>query len=262
MDPLSPQLVIVLISIFMFTLAAIMWRFFLAPASQSNPAVPKFSRWAHSLRFEQVSIRWQSQRRIWFWLGITLFMAALAVGLVVKMSEHISLDPLIGQQLTHQEQVRSQLNPERLVPPPPLPPSFFSAPERPDLTTADRDWYRMDPGFAQIVLQLFHRMKQCGYDPVLLEGYRSPERQNHLAAIGPHVTHAKAFQSRHQFGLAADIAFSRDGRLVISEKDPWAAEGYRRLGEHAEALGLTWGGRWTLRDLGHVELNPRTRPQA
>jgi peptidoglycan L-alanyl-D-glutamate endopeptidase CwlK len=89
---------------------------------------------------------------------------------------------------------------------------------------------------------------------VLLEGYRSPERQQMLANLGTHVTNAKAFQSYHQFGLAADSAFYRDGKLIISERDAWAMEGYRLYGEYAESVGLVWGGRWQMRDLGHVEL--------
>jgi peptidoglycan L-alanyl-D-glutamate endopeptidase CwlK len=49
----------------------------------------------------------------------------------------------------------------------------------------------------------------------------------------------------------------RDGKLVISEKDPWAMRGYQLYGEVAESLGLTWGGRWTMMDLGHTELRLR-----
>ncbi|MCY1535230.1 D-alanyl-D-alanine carboxypeptidase [compost metagenome] len=64
---------------------------------------------------------------------------------------------------------------------------------------------------------------------------------------------AKANQSYHQYGLAADNAFYRNGKLVISEKDPWAMEGYRLYGEAAESVGLVWGGRWSFRDYGHVE---------
>jgi peptidoglycan L-alanyl-D-glutamate endopeptidase CwlK len=87
----------------------------------------------------------------------------------------------------------------------------------------------------------------------LLEGYRSPERQNRLAQMGGNVTNAAAFQSYHQYGLAADNAFLRDGKLVISEKDPWAMRGYQLYGQTAEQVGLTWGGRWKMMDLGHVE---------
>jgi peptidoglycan L-alanyl-D-glutamate endopeptidase CwlK len=91
----------------------------------------------------------------------------------------------------------------------------------------------------------------------LLEGYRSPARQDLLASMGGAVTNARAFQSWHQYGLAADCAFWRDGKLVISEKDPWAMRGYQLYGEVAEQLGLTWGGRWKMMDLGHTELRLR-----
>ena len=72
--------------------------------------------------------------------------------------------------------------------------------------------------------------------------------------MGAHVTNAKAFQSYHQYGLAADCAFLRGNKLVISEKDPWAMQGYALFGQEGEAIGLTWGGRWKMMDFGHVEL--------
>jgi peptidoglycan L-alanyl-D-glutamate endopeptidase CwlK len=99
--------------------------------------------------------------------------------------------------------------------------------------------------------------EKYGYEMALLEGYRSPARQDLLAKMGSAVTNARAFQSWHQYGLAADCAFWREGKLVISEKDPWAMRGYKLYGEVAESLGLTWGGRWTMMDLGHTELRLR-----
>ena len=87
----------------------------------------------------------------------------------------------------------------------------------------------------------------------ILEGYRSPERQNMLVSMGKNVTNAAAFQSYHQYGLAADCAFLRDGKLVISERDPWAMRGYQLYGEVAESMGMHWGGRWTAMDFGHLE---------
>jgi peptidoglycan L-alanyl-D-glutamate endopeptidase CwlK len=50
-----------------------------------------------------------------------------------------------------------------------------------------------------------------------------------------------------------------NGRLVISERDPWAMQAYQALGEEAEKAGLVWGGRWTLRDYGHIESPERPR---
>ena len=54
--------------------------------------------------------------------------------------------------------------------------------------------------------------------------------------------------------MAADIAFLREGKVIISEKDPWAMQAYARYGEVAESVGLTWGGHWkSIKDYGHSE---------
>ena len=55
------------------------------------------------------------------------------------------------------------------------------------------------------------------------------------------------------------IIFLRDGKLVISEKDPWAMRGYELYGQVAESVGLTWGGRWKMMDFGHTELRTAGR---
>ncbi len=156
------------------------------------------------------------------------------------------------------EKIAALLNGEQLVPPPPLPPEVFATREveqiRPALKDASRDWNLLDADFRTRLLLVYKIMhEQHGYEMALLEGYRSPERQNRLAQMGSNVTNAAAFQSYHQYGLAADNAFLRDGKLVISEKDPWAMRGYQLYGQTAEQVGLTWGGRWKMMDLGHVE---------
>ena len=156
-------------------------------------------------------------------------------------------------------QVADLLQGEQLVPPPPLPPLVFAtaevAQERPLLASASRDWAMLNADYTQRLLTVFRIMKERhGYDMAILEGYRSAARQDALAALGPGVTNARAWQSWHQYGLAADCAFVRDGKLVISEKDPWAMRGYQLYGQVAESVGLTWGGRWKMMDFGHTEL--------
>ncbi len=165
-------------------------------------------------------------------------------------------------RLTHEanSQIAALLQGEQLVPPPPLPPEMFSTLEvervRPMIQYASREWQLLDEVFRQRLLVVFKVMKaQHGYDMVLLEGYRSPERQARLAALGGHVTQAGAFRSYHQYGLAADCAFLRNGKIVISERDAWAMKGYELYGEVARSVGLTWGGGWRqLKDYGHTEL--------
>jgi peptidoglycan L-alanyl-D-glutamate endopeptidase CwlK len=156
-------------------------------------------------------------------------------------------------------QVAQLLEGEQLVPPAALPPLVFTTAEveqeRPMTASASRDWGLMNPQYMQRLLMAFKIMKeQHGYDMAILEGYRSPERQNLLAKMGSSVTNAAAFQSWHQYGLAADCAFLRNGKIVVTEKDPWAMRGYQLYGEVAESLGLTWGGRWKMMDFGHTEL--------
>ena len=120
-----------------------------------------------------------------------------------------------------------------------------------------RTFAQLDRDYANRVISVFIVMKQqYGYDMTMLEGYRSPERQDSLSS---NVTQAKGYQSYHQYGLASDCAFMKDGKLMTDPRDPWTMKGYKLLGEVAKSVGLVWGGNWTLRDYGHTEL--RT-PQA
>ena len=126
---------------------------------------------------------------------------------------------------------------------------------RPDAIHASRNWNLLDAEFTQRLLVVYKLMKERhGYEMVLIEGYRSPERQARLFEQGAHVTQAGANMSYHQYGLAADSAFFKDGKVLISERDPWVMRGYQLYGEVAAQVGLTWGGNWKMQDYGHVEL--------
>lgn len=186
-------------------------------------------------------------------LAMGLGVGGLCVYGVFSLSTSIAPDPLSIREWSRQAHIQAALNPERLVPPPAFPPSFFAGSGRDGLETADRDWNRLDPRFLQPVLELLQRLERRGYLFALLEGYRSPERQEILADKGARVTNARAYQSKHQFGLAADLAPVRDGQLIISERDTWAMGAYLALGEEVEKVGLVWGGRWWFKDYGHVE---------
>jgi peptidoglycan L-alanyl-D-glutamate endopeptidase CwlK len=194
-------------------------------------------------------------------LLLALCLTALPPLLVWSVAEKNNiLDGFDDSQMRESnDQIITLLSGEKLVPPPALPPEIFSTQDvllvRPALVDASRDWILFDDSFSQHLLIVFKIMReQYGYEMALLEGYRSPERQNALANLGSSVTNAKAYQSYHQFGLAADCAFKRNGKLVVSEKDPWAMRGYQLYGEVAKSVGLTWGGDWTMMDFGHVEL--------
>jgi peptidoglycan LD-endopeptidase CwlK len=189
-----------------------------------------------------------------------LALAVLALPPLIAITYHRSRIFEFDEPLREPDpQIAALLRGEQLVPPPPLPPTVFTTKEveqlRPKASGASRDWNLLDADFRQRLLLVYKIMReQHGYEMALIEAYRSPERQTSLLAIGDHVTKAGAFMSYHQFGLAADNAFFRNGQIVISEADPWAAKGYELYGKVAESVGLHWGGRWKLMDLGHVEL--------
>lgn len=207
--------------------------------------------------------------RHWKLLTALALMLIVPAVLILGLRQHVMLQ---GYDLAHQTNqldqgtaslVASLLRGERLVPPPPLPPDVFVTKEvkrqRPhlDLGRANRNWNLLNATFRQRLLAVFKVMRErYGYDMVMIEGYRSPQRQTMLAGKGGNVTNAGAFQSYHQYGLAADCAFYRNGKLVISAQSQWAMRGYELYGKVAEAAGLVWGGSWTsIRDLGHVELH-------
>lgn len=197
-------------------------------------------------------------RHYLLWLA-GLALLAVPPALVFMTGGRSMLDGYAVSTREANPQVAALLHGEQLAPPAALPPDVFTTAEvvqeRPMLQSASRNWDLLDAEFTQRLLLVFKIMKeQHGYEMAILEGYRSPERQDALARMGGHVTNARAGQSWHQHGLAADCAFLRNGKLVISEKDPWAMRGYELYGQVAESVGLTWGGRWKMMDFGHTEL--------
>jgi peptidoglycan L-alanyl-D-glutamate endopeptidase CwlK len=201
----------------------------------------------------------ESLRSYWSLLFVLICLLVLPSLIAMLASRKTGLDGFDPAAREVNVQIAELLKGEQLAAPLPLPPAVFSTSEvllvRPMLVSASRNWDLLDNNYKQRLLMVFRIMKEkYGYDMVLLEGYRSPDRQDMLALLGPQVSNAKAFQSYHQFGLAADCAFIRDGKLVISERDTWAMRGYELYGEVAQAAGLVWGGGWKMRDFGHTEL--------
>ncbi len=215
----------------------------------ANPALDVLARCAKALRSH------------WQWALAAVAALALVPTLMAVLRQHNAFE---GYDHTATAEVNTHiaalLAGEQLVAPPALPPELFLTREVeryvPMASSANRQWELLDADFRQRLLLVFQIMReQHGYEMALIEGYRSPQRQAQLAALGSHVTRAGANESYHQYGLGADCAFLKNGKLVISEQDPWAARGYELYGEVAMSVGLVWGGSWrSIRDLGHVEL--------
>jgi hypothetical protein len=92
----------------------------------------------------------------------------------------------------------------------------------------------------------------------VVEGHRSYKRSDELfeqgrTKPGPVVTNAKAGQSAHNFGIAADLV--RDSYLDRAGVQPdYRPESYELLGVLCPKHGLVWGGSWRFKDLPHVQL--------
>jgi len=113
------------------------------------------------------------------------------------------------------------------------------------MSKQDRDLSKLHPEFRRRLMLAFDRYRRLyGTDdpPFVTEGYRSPERQTELYAIGRtkpgrKVTNARAGESIHQYGLAADIAFTYS---LYSD-----LEKFINFGRIAEGVGLISGAFWT-----------------
>lgn len=215
---------------------------------------------SHKVRTHGARIGQQLRRRAWP-LSLALAALLLVPATLLLLRQQMPADTYDHRlERPRDARIAALLMGEQLVAPPALPPELFLQREleqaRPLVRSANREWALLDAEFRQRLLVVFQLLKERhGYEAVLIEGYRSPERQAALQALGPQVTQAGAFESYHQHGLAADVAFLREGRIVISEREPYAMQGYQLLGAAANSVGLTWGGAWrSLKDYGHVEL--------
>jgi len=216
------------------------------------------------VREEVVSVRGML-RRHWPVLAIAIGLLCIPPVIILMSRQTVVLSDFRGDDLAESGSMVAQLlRGERLTPPPAPPPEVFTTTEirrlRPEIVTADRKWNQIDPDLQQRVLAIYEVMRrQYGYEMVLIEGYRSPERQAELMAGGK-ATRAGAWQSCHQYGLGVDSAPIRDGRLQWDMEDPWTRRGYFLYGELAEQAGLDWGGNWrSIKDYVHVEATARCK---
>lgn len=100
---------------------------------------------------------------------------------------------------------------------------------------------------------VLEEMKLLGYEMRVTQGYRSIEEQNALYAQGRTtpgliVTKARGGDSFHNYGVAADFVFRKEGYNV--PENLWLT-----FGTIAKKHGLEWGGDWTsFIDKPHLQL--------
>jgi peptidoglycan L-alanyl-D-glutamate endopeptidase CwlK len=111
------------------------------------------------------------------------------------------------------------------------------------------------PQFRAAIANVVADMRAAGFKVRVFETLRTNERQQYLYGFGreyddgrgPVTKAATAENGWHFFGLAAD--------LVEDDATPWIAPQlfWQTLGLVAERHGCTWGGRWQVVDLPHLQ---------
>jgi peptidoglycan L-alanyl-D-glutamate endopeptidase CwlK len=133
------------------------------------------------------------------------------------------------------------------------------APDRADLKDSIVNTDSLYPPFAAQVPKLLANCAARGATYKVTSTVRSFVEQDKLYAQGRPgkdgkivpggiVTHAKAGQSYHNYGVACDFCRIVGGVAV------WDRPSYSILGEEAAKLGLEWGGAWQFVDVPHVQL--------
>lgn len=112
---------------------------------------------------------------------------------------------------------------------------------------------------------LITRAEQKGIDVVITEGHRTKKRQNELyeqgrSTDGKIVTHAKAGESYHNYGLAIDYALrTSDGKIIWNTKWDGNNNGksdWLEVAAIAKDIGFEWGGDWvSFKDYPHLQMD-------
>lgn len=116
----------------------------------------------------------------------------------------------------------------------------------------------LQPQFRGKVYELLRRLNAAGYDAIAWETYRTPARAKLLSDRGTGIkplADGTIPIGMHQCGLAVDIVSK--SKMWSPPKAFWDA-----LGREAEALGMTWGGRWKRVDKPHCQAVPVAQQNA
>lgn len=109
----------------------------------------------------------------------------------------------------------------------------------------------LTPAFRTKAMELLARSIEAGIPVIIIDTVRTLNEQEENVRRGVSWT----MKSKHLEGRAIDIAPYEEWRQYGADKISWDPlnPSWSRLGAIGEALGLTWGGRWKKRDLGHFE---------
>lgn len=112
----------------------------------------------------------------------------------------------------------------------------------------------LSPRFRPLAFELLARLVEAQIPVMVIDTLRTPAEQADNVRRGvswtPH--------SKHLTGDAIDICPYAVYDLNGPDKLKWDAGDpiWQKVGAIGEALGLRWGGRWTVKDMGHFEYQP------
>ena len=110
----------------------------------------------------------------------------------------------------------------------------------------------LSPEMRAKAVELLARCVEAGIVVMIVDTLRTPaEHAENLANGTSWTTHSK-----HLDGDAIDVAPLEQYVLHGRKKIEWDGSDpvWARIGALGEAIGLRWGGRWAVRDMGHFEL--------
>lgn len=110
----------------------------------------------------------------------------------------------------------------------------------------------LSPAFRLIAFELLARLVEAQIPVMVIDTLRTPEEQAENIRKGVSWTR----HSKHLTGNAIDICPFEQFNLHGPDKLRWDSGDpiWTRIGVIGEGLGLRWGGRWTVKDMGHFEL--------
>lgn len=113
----------------------------------------------------------------------------------------------------------------------------------------------LDENLQPMAIAFLQAAKRAGIDLVITQGYRSKSQQSALyeqgrTTPGAVVTNAKPGYSKHNYGVALDVApLNKSGNPYW----PNDTELWDRIGQIGESVGLKWSGHAKFKDLPHFE---------
>jgi hypothetical protein len=116
------------------------------------------------------------------------------------------------------------------------------------------------PECRPIFFEFLARLTEAGIQVQIINVLRNEAEQAANVARGVSQTMNSRHLPQPPSGLshAIDVCPYAQYELHGPDKLEWSATdpAWQVIGRVAEALGLRWGGRWAMRDMGHCEWNP------